>query len=322
MEWKNLLNESREKESGSTSEHRTEFRRDYDRIVFSTPYRRLQDKAQVYPLEPNDSVRTRLTHSNEVSTVAAGIASAVCHKLQKAGKQPTVPGWGDDRVAHSIEAIAATVGLVHDFGNPPFGHAGEVAIRDWFDNKRVGGFFIEWKFKGKTGEQTQLAQDLLKFDGNAQTMRLLTRLQVLYNHGVNLTYGTLSASRKYIATSDDAKAGQAFKNPGYFASEEEMMRTISQKTGTEGVRNPITVMVEAADDITYCLDDVEDSVRKGVVTWSEFYAFLIGCMKVRNAGERSRLDFIFEKCAEYSGLKADEVPLTDREYVQFFRIFE
>src|SRR5579871_4336900 len=125
MDWSRLLSCRRAGPSGSLDGDRTEFEKDLSRVVFSTPVRRLQDKAQVFPLEPHDAVRTRLTHSLEVSSVARGLATAAA-KWLRARKHIS----GD--MDRAIEAIAATCGLIHDLGNPPFGHAGEDAIRSWF----------------------------------------------------------------------------------------------------------------------------------------------------------------------------------------------
>jgi dGTPase len=132
MHWAKLLNTYRLKPRKPSSmvagDMRDEFDRDYDRIVYSTPFRRLQDKTQVFPLDPNDAVRTRLTHSLEVSRAACGMAKDVCKQLLDRQFITT------DQ-AKSIETIAATCGLLHDLGNPPFGHSGEVAIRDWFPTR-------------------------------------------------------------------------------------------------------------------------------------------------------------------------------------------
>src|SRR3954470_18587539 len=125
MEWQQLLNSERPRPTSSPGGHRLQFERDLDRCVFSTPVKRLQDKAQVFPLEQHDAVRTRLTHSLEVSSVARGLATRSAKWLLERGEIAV----GMDR---SIEAIAATCGLIHDLGNPPFGHAGEDAIRAWF----------------------------------------------------------------------------------------------------------------------------------------------------------------------------------------------
>lgn len=174
MDWKELLNSERLRpttiqtnattDTGETRDYRSEFERDYDRSVFSTPVKRLQDKAQVFPLEEHDAVRTRLTHSLEVSSVARGLAS-------RAAKWMLQKDHIESNMDRGIEAIAATCGLIHDLGNPPFGHAGEAAIREWFKTK-------EETLRESLREE-QYIQDFLKFEGNAQSLRLVTKLQIL-----------------------------------------------------------------------------------------------------------------------------------------------
>jgi dGTPase len=249
-------------------EHREEFERDYDRVVFSSPVKRLQDKAQVFPLEQHDSVRNRLTHSMEVSSVAKGLVRKVC-------KDFLLPegliSEGQDR---QIEAIASTCGLIHDLGNPPFGHSGEDAIQYWFKNK-----FTEEQLKGMLDGRDDLVKDFLHFEGNAQTLRIVAKLQVLADfNGLNLTFGTLSALCKYTASSLEAGDGpdHAKSKPGYFTSEHDLMQKIREKTGTSGARNPITFLVEAADDIVYSVADIEDGVKKGIISWAELNALLVG----------------------------------------------
>ena len=261
MNWEQLLCEERPRESTfkSADDHRTQFERDFDRTVFSTPVKRLQDKAQVFPLEPHDAVRTRLTHSLEVSSVARGLAIDV-------GKWLCEKKEINQEARRKIEAIAATCGLIHDLGNPPFGHSGEDAIRYWFKNN-MG----ECTLRKLLTYKEQLVQDFLKFEGNAQSLRLVTKLQILADyHGLNLTWGTLSASCKYISNSmDTEKDGDHAKSkPGFFASEKAIISDMQSKTGTNEARNPITYLVEAADDIVYAAADIEDAVKKGILEWS------------------------------------------------------
>lgn len=256
MNWEQLLCSERRRSTTVAQDHRAEFERDYDRAVFSTPVKRLQDKTQVFPLDPNDAVRTRLTHSMEVSSVARGLAIAISKWLEKEGELPQ----GRER---DVEAIAATCGLIHDLGNPPFGHAGELAIQEWFSRGPQAELL-------KQLGPGQLASDFRRFEGNAQTLRLVATLQVLADfYGLNLTYGTLSASCKYLAPSHgvDDKRGQGWKKPGYFASEQRVIEEIREKTGTGDARNPITLLVEAADDIVYSAADIEDAVKKGLMSW-------------------------------------------------------
>lgn len=263
MSWEKLLCRERRRPSTNRGDHRAEFERDYDRAVFSTPVKRLQDKAQVFPLEPNDAVRTRLTHSLEVASVARGIATLACKFLKSKNE---IICDGSRSMDREIEAIASTCGLIHDLGNPPFGHAGEEAIQYWFQSK-IG----EKKLRQHLNEQQ--ANDFLKFEGNAQTLRILTRLQILADfYGLNLTYGTLSAACKYVASSTQSKkdhSNHSFEKPGYFASENEVVQQIREMTGTGERRNPITFLVEAADDIVYSVADIEDGVKKGVLRWND-----------------------------------------------------
>src|SRR3954464_14981205 len=181
MNWTKLLNADRRRQTTSPGDHRIQFERDFDRAVFSNPVKRLQDKAQVFPLEPHDSVRTRLTHSLEVSSVARGLGRKVCKDFLLPAR---ILKDGQDR---QIEAIAATCGLIHDLGNPPFGHSGEDAIQEWFKkNFKDGGL------RKLLGNRDELVNDFLLFEGNAQTLRIVAKLQVLADfHGLNLTFGTL-----------------------------------------------------------------------------------------------------------------------------------
>ena len=259
LRWASLLNEERLTLSRGGDPWRTEFERDYDRAVFCTPVRRLQDKAQVFPMEECDAIRTRLTHSLEVSTVARTLARAAAVWLVKEKEIES------GQVAN-IETIAATCGLIHDLGNPPFGHAGEAAIREWF----VQGHDKSLKKIDKKNKQC--AADFRLFDGNAQTIRLVTRLQMFGDRqGLNLTCGTLSATLKYVMPSDEVKESKHdASKPGYFASENEIIAEVVKKTKTSGVRHPIAFLVEAADDIVNATVDVEDAIKKGVLTWGKF----------------------------------------------------
>lgn len=273
MDWTQLLSTKRVRElrgdGGSTGDHRTEFERDYDRIVFSSPIRRLKDKTQVFPLDPNDFVRTRLTHSLEVASVARGLVKAVANPTTKI----------DPHLAHDvrheinsriddIQNIAATAALVHDLGNPPFGHFGEAAIGDWFQSD-IGSNAI-----APLADHPDLAADLLRFEGNARTTRLLASLQILAdNHGLNLTAATLSASMKYVAASHEADKDGPDKSrakPGFCQTEQPIVELVRDATGTGPSRNPIAYLVEAADDSVYSICDVEDGIRKGVITWRDF----------------------------------------------------
>lgn len=268
LEWEKLLNSKRRKDVGKedggskTAVGRLEIERDYDRILFSTPVRRLADKTQVFPLEINDSVRTRLTHSHEVSNLSRSIGVHLAFETDLI-----------DRALYperNIPSLLAAIGLAHDLGNPPFGHQGEFAIQSWFQDN--GEAVLD------DPELTEaMKQDFLKFEGNAQTLRLLTRLQVLNdNYGLNLTYATLAALMKYPTSADSIdKSSVARKKHGYFQSEEEIVKEIWEATGlSKGIRHPLTYVMETCDDIAYSVIDAEDSVKKGLVSFSDLISYL------------------------------------------------
>lgn len=317
MNWTDLLSakRSREIETGeptkpvSTREARSEFDRDYDRSVFSSPVRRLQDKAQVWPLERNDFVRTRLTHSLEVSAVARGVARRVANELEARGEI-------DPEQAHSIQMIAATCGLLHDLGNPPFGHAGEEALQQWFKNKLVPGSTL---VKALASDSSYL-QDFLRFDGNPQTFRLVAHLQMLADlSGLNLTAATLSALMKYTVASSETTDIHPHSKPGYFATEAKLVAGIRELVGTGAARHPLALLVEASDDIVYSAVDLEDGLRKGVLSWNRLQERLLA----EEALIGPLLDELQERSEEYVnrgslGLRGKH---RDEALVQIFRTY-
>jgi dGTPase len=223
----------------------------------------------MFPLEPNDSVRTRLLHSLEVSSVAEDLAAQIVRDVvskQKHGLRETDLG--------AIPLVAATCGLIHDIGNPPFGHAGELAIKTWFQ-KRFND--SETFLPSLGGTSSQMVQDFFTFEGNAQGIRIVSNTFILVDrYGLNFTAGTLSAALKYIARSNDLDESAHEKSkPGFFASENEIIETVRTKTGTRDCRHPVTYLVEAADDMVYCSVDIEDGIRRGTVDWDDAYKALL-----------------------------------------------
>ncbi|MEK9628341.1 MAG: dNTP triphosphohydrolase [Nitrospinota bacterium] len=200
MEWKKLLNSARlGKESNamgadSSPTIRSEFQRDFDRIAFSSAFRRLQDKAQVIPLSDSDYPRTRMTHSLEVSTVGRSLGIIAGKNIL--GKNLELEG---DIFFSDFGAIVAAACLAHDIGNPPFGHSGEAAISQWFLHSNLGQ-----KVLTRLKDEVQ-REDFLKFEGNGQGFRVLTRLQFPNTEGgLQLTYATLGAFSKYPINSSKA----------------------------------------------------------------------------------------------------------------------
>lgn len=310
MNWNKLLSEKRVREllDGKPSRSRgddlrTQFERDYDRAVFSTPVRRLQDKAQVFPLEAIDGIRTRLTHSLEVSTVARDLASQIFSGLaQRHIIEPNA--------ARHFTTIAATCALLHDVGNPPFGHAGEVAIQEWF--KTSHGLTVLASIKSGAG-------DFTNFDGNAQTIRLITKLQVLADqYGLNLTCGTLAAATKYLATSCTVSTTpHQMSKLGIFVSEVPVITKVRDEVGlTEFARHPVTFIVEAADDIVYSAVDLEDGIKKGVLTWED----LIEGLKVELGSHSDLLKSVIEGVEHQLVVSRPKDHIDQDAFGQAFRI--
>jgi dGTPase len=248
-------------------------------MPFSTPLRRLGDKTQVFPLEKNDSVRTRLTHSHEVSNLARSIGVPMAEFICPEG-----------RYARDIPATLAAIGLAHDLGNPPFGHQGENAIGSWFKRNEKRLFDPEVAPTFASANQCETVGDdlhnltdehkleFLNFEANAQTLRVVTRLQVVRNDlGLNLTFGTLAALMKYTVSADEtAKNGlPSQKKFGFFASEKGIVNDIWNATGLEKrLRHPLTSVMEACDDWAYSVIDAEDTVKKQLVSFYDLIAWL------------------------------------------------
>ena len=259
MDWNRLLSRVR---LGLSRQHpdneaRTDFQRDFDRIVFSSAFRRLQDKTQVFPLSQSDYVRTRLTHSLEVSSVGRSLGTMVGDSVIKRHKLQGV-------YPQDFGAVVAAASLAHDIGNPPFGHAGEDAIRLWFAASKTGQTVLE-----QLREAQQ--QDFMHFEGNAQGFRIITRLQSPDNPGgMQLTCATLGAFTKYprAATLPTATPpGIAFKKFGFYQDDGDLFAEVAGQLGLEPVqpgawgRHPLAYLLEAADDICYRIIDVEDAFR-------------------------------------------------------------
>ncbi|MCI3918646.1 deoxyguanosinetriphosphate triphosphohydrolase [Paenibacillus sp. TRM 82003] len=268
LEWEKLLSSERQRKSTSeTSVYRNEFDKDYDRIIYSSSLRRLQDKAQVFPLQDNDFTRTRLTHSLEVASLGRSLAWNIGNWLIEKG---VFSGFSKAKELASLVEVSC---LVHDLGNPPFGHYGEDIIRKWFDDWFKSEDFTK-NVANKFGPLTdQQKNDFIYFEGNAQALRILSKLQFLNDqYGVNFTYATLATLMKYPWASDHeiVKSGRK-KKFGYFYSENELFGKISTATGISSSRHPATYILEAADDIAYLTADIEDAVKKGVIDWDKIY---------------------------------------------------
>jgi dGTPase len=272
MIWEQLLSTSRHGQKNASSESsRSAFEQDYDRIIFSHPFRRLQDKTQVHPLPEHDFVHTRLTHSLEVSSVARSLG-------RKTGEVIVQRHNLSDRFSQfDIGAITAAAALAHDIGNPPFGHAGEDALGDFFSQTQYGKSFQE---KVSNDEWS----DLIKFEGNAQGFRLLNSTQF----GLSLTYATLGAFTKYPCSSsikDRNRKRKSQKKFGFYQSEKNIFSNIAENLGLAKIneevwlRHPLAFLVEAADDICYSIIDLEDGCRLGLISFSDTVDLLAAILK-------------------------------------------
>lgn len=260
MQWEQLL--SCEHYAGQPNQKRS-CRDDYGAIICSTLFRRLQDKAQVFPLDEDDYVRTRLTHSLEVSAIGKKLGEYVFRRLREGG----MDSWFAVHTEKDFSDILLCAGLVHDIGNPPFGHFGEYAIREWFQNRlddlcldgrKVSGILTRWQ-----------VQDLLHFEGNAQSLRLLSKTPYLGEYrGFDLSYGVLGAIIKYPVSSADLQ-GSRYKKIGYHYSEHDLFRKLNESMGLQGARHPLSFLLEAADDIAYRTSDLEDAMVKKVITFQQ-----------------------------------------------------
>lgn len=242
---------------------------DKARLVYSAPFRRLQDKAQVFSLESNAAVRSRLTHSIEVSMVGRLLAERIARSVTAKKFLPS------DTDRDAFVAHVETACLMHDLGNPPFGHFCEASIAEWFvkneiDIKRFLGLGANNKPDLNKFFDIRY-EDFKKFDGNPQGFRIVTKLQ--FNHdkfGLNLTATQLAASLKYPWSPLDSERPEG-KKIGVFASEHEQLTGIRKSLNlSQCQRHLLAYVMEAADDISYCMSDIEDAIEKDVITWSLF----------------------------------------------------
>lgn len=270
MDWNQLISHKRLGLEGlhiEESQTRSDFQRDYDRMIFSSPFRRLQNKTQVFPLPGSIFVHNRLTHSLEVSSVGRSLASEVStHLSAKYSNTKTI-----DSLA-AIPDIVAAACLCHDIGNPPFGHSGE---------KTISTFFSEGEGLKLRSEVTDSQwADLVNFEGNANSFRLLThQFCGRRQGGFAMTYSTLAAIIKYPHTSTFAGKSGKF---GFFTTEEEVYRKISSELGIPEIspgrfcRHPLVWLVEAADDICYQIMDIEDAHKLKILSTEVVTDLLLG----------------------------------------------
>ena len=267
MNWKQLISNKRlGQELRHTIRHddRSEFKRDYDRLIFSAPFRRMQNKTQVFPLPGSIFVHNRLTHSLEVASVGMSLGNDVAHCVMK-----TRPELADTLFTQ-IGTIVSTACLAHDMGNPPFGHSGEKAIQTFFTEGK--GAYLKDRLS------PELWNDITHFEGNANAFRLLAhRFKGRRDGGFVMTYTTLASIVKYPFASALAEKGHG--KFGFFSTEADIFCRIADDLGiirksadgcpAEYARHPLVYLVEAADDICYEIMDIEDAHKLKIVTYEE-----------------------------------------------------
>ena len=286
MNWQKLLSlkrfgDTQKRRRIDQDESRLGFEVDYDRIIFSSAFRSLQDKTQVIPLSKTDFVHTRLTHSLEVSVVGRSLGRAVGQVIMDRHQElQKDSGYR----SNDLGAIVAAAALSHDIGNPPFGHSGEKAIGNFFEHG-------EGKIYQEHLSEVEY-QDLVKFEGNANGFRLLTAHREGVPGGLRLSYATLGAFMKYPKESLPIKPTQhiADKKYGFFQGDKESFCEIADELGLRGrhhgehkafSRHPLTFLVEAADDICYTIIDFEDGINLGLIPEDYALEYLINLVKDR-----------------------------------------
>ena len=273
MNWLQLISNKRlgqENRHADRHDDRSEFKRDCDRLIYSAPFRRLQNKTQVFPLPGSIFVHNRLTHSLEVSSLGKSLGDDVAHRLVQ--RHPELQGT----LFEEIGTIVQAAGLAHDLGNPPFGHSGEKAIQTFFTEGE--GMAL------KPMLSTRFWDDITHFEGNANAFRLLThRFHGRREGGFVMTYATLASIVKYPFASSVAGTHGKF---GFFSSEEDTYREIADELGIiclsepnqplRFARHPLVYLMEAADDICYEIMDIEDAHKLKLLTYGETESLLLG----------------------------------------------
>lgn len=314
MNWHTLISAKRfglEEFHQERRENRSEFQRDYDRLIFSAPFRRLQNKTQVFPLPGSIFVHNRLTHSLEVSCVGRSLGNDVAKELLIRH-----PELKDSYIAE-IGSIVSSACLAHDLGNPPFGHSGERAISTYFSEGK--GASLKEQL---TPEQWE---DLTHFEGNANAFRLLThQFEGRRPGGFVMTYSTLASIVKYPFSSSLAGNKSKF---GFFVSEEESFRRIAEELGMKKIsdsplryaRYPLVFLVEAADDICYQMMDIEDAHKLKILTTDEVKSLLLAYFsEKRQQHIQETLNRVSDVNEQIAYLRSSVIGLLIEECVRVF----
>lgn len=295
---------------GDAAFRHMQFESDRGRIIQSAAIRRLQQKTQVYPLEKNAAVRSRLTHSMEVMQTGRHIVQTIFRRLGARAEEFGLAGQ-----ERTLETLVEMACLLHDVGNPPFGHFGEAAISDWFETclPLLPAFAADYDDAELVQLKQQLMQDAAIFEGNAQAVRLTHSLLRL-----NLTYAQAASILKYTRCASEARPEQGEpgrylkKKPGYYLSEQAHVQRLQEILDIRpGQRHPLVYIMEAADDISYCLADIEDGVEKELMSYPVLAQHLIAAYD-NGSGAADQVEFppqypknSFRQIVEYALKRAD-----------------
>ncbi|WP_353165169.1 dGTP triphosphohydrolase [Empedobacter brevis] len=321
MELLNHIYTNQRSNTNDTADARSEYQRDYDRIIFSSAFRRLQNKTQVFPLPGSVFVHNRLTHSLEVSSVGRSMGNLV-GKFIAENYQLTNESY--EFYNYSIHDVISAACLCHDIGNPAFGHSGEDAIASYFDRHEMElkDYFTEAEWA-----------DLINFEGNANAIRILTQQQNGKSEGgLRLTYSTLAAIAKYPCESVAKDKSQLHRKKfGFFQAQKEAFRTIAEKTNmileqdTPIIykRHPFVWLVEAADDICYSIIDVEDSQRLGIIDHDKCRKLFLNLVESLDPSQidktKNTLKSISDKNDRIAYLRAKSINLLTLKSVEVYQ---
>ena len=318
MNWQQLISNKRlgqEHRHAERHDDRSEFKRDYDRLIYSAPFRRLQNKTQVFPLPGSVFVHNRLTHSLEVSSLGQSLGNDVCTRLKQKHLELA------NTLFEEIDTIVSAACLAHDMGNPPFGHSGEKAIQT---------FFTEGEGKQlKSTVSSQFWDDITHFEGNANAFRLLThRFFGRRQGGFVMTYSMLASIVKYPFSSSLAGRHGKF---GFFQTEAEDYRKIADELGLickskpgeplKYARHPLVYLVEAADDICYEIMDIEDAHKLKILSFEETTHLLLGFFDEdmrREITERIREEGVTDNNEQIVYMRASVIGKLENECVRTF----
>ncbi|MDH2205778.1 MULTISPECIES: deoxyguanosinetriphosphate triphosphohydrolase [Empedobacter] len=321
MELLNHIYTNQRSNTNDTSDARSEYQRDYDRIIFSSAFRRLQNKTQVFPLPGSVFVHNRLTHSLEVSSVGRSMGNLVGKFISENYK---LTKESQEFYKYSIHDVISAACLCHDIGNPAFGHSGEDAIASYFDRHETDlkQYFTEAEWA-----------DLINFEGNANAIRILTQQQNGKSEGgLRLTYSTLAAIAKYPCESVAKDKSQLHRKKfGFFQAQKDAFRTIAEKTNMIleqdspiiYKRHPFVWLVEAADDICYSIIDVEDSQRLGIIDHDKCRKLFLNLVESLDPSQidktKNTLKSISDKNDRIAYLRAKSINLLTQKSVEVYQ---